>query len=116
MNNQPIDPNASSPHVAVPTPTQDLPHGLLTLPEQVRKLIEQERATFPVEAFAKAEERLLNEWTMGFYFDGLCQEVLYHPTPQGPEVVAVGCAEVLALKMSAPPEVQRQLKTYLGYL
>ncbi len=81
MSNQTIDPNASPPRVAGPTSMQDLPHGLLTPPPQVRELIEQERARIPVEAFATAEERLLNEWTVGFYFDGLCQEVLYRATP-----------------------------------
>jgi hypothetical protein len=45
---------------------RDLPHGLITPPEKVRELIEQERARHPPEAFARAEARLLNEWTLQY--------------------------------------------------
>jgi hypothetical protein len=96
-------------------PPADLPHGLLTPPREVRDLIEQERQKHRPEAFAGAEERLLNDWTVGWYFDDLCQQVLYRQTPQGPEVLAVGLDEVLALRRAMPAEEQAILKTFLGY-
>jgi hypothetical protein len=96
-------------------PPRELPHGLIAPPERVRQLLEQERPKHRAEAFARAYERLLNEWTVGYYFDGLGHEVLYRPTAQGPEVLAVGHEEVLALKQTFPLEEQRRLKTFLGY-
>jgi hypothetical protein len=93
----------------------DLPHGLLAPPEQVRELLERERTRHAPAAFAAAFERLLNEWTVAYYFDGLGHEIVYRPTAQGPEVLAVGLEEVLALKKSMPIEEQRRLKTVLGY-
>jgi hypothetical protein len=81
----------------------------------VLELIEKERAKHPPEAFARAEARLLNEWTVQYYFDYLGHEVLYRPTAQGSEVVAVGLDEVLALKKTWPLHEQRQLETFLGY-
>jgi hypothetical protein len=96
-------------------PPEELPHGLLTIPPEVRELVERERAMHRPEAFAKAELGLLNSDTVGWYFDGLCQQVLYRETPQGPEVLAVGFEEVLALRKTMPADEQRQFKTYLGY-
>jgi hypothetical protein len=37
---------------------------------------------------------MLNEWTLQYFFDDLGHEVLYCPTPKGPEVLAVGFDEV----------------------
>ena len=106
------DLTALSPQGKVP---QELPHGLLTPPKEVRDLIEIERARHPPEQFGRAEERLLNEWTIGHYFDGLGKEVLYRPTPAGPEVLAVGLEEVLHLKKAMPLDEQCRLETFLGY-
>jgi hypothetical protein len=113
--NQFIDRNAPSLQDQPHRPPQELPHGLLAPPERVRQLLEAERTKHAPEAFAGAFERLLNEWTVGYYFDGLAHEVLYRPTAQGPEVLAVGLEEVLALKKTLPIEEQRRLKTYLGF-
>jgi hypothetical protein len=44
-----------------------MPHGLLAVPDQVRRAIEEERGKHSAEAFARAEERLLNDWTLQFY-------------------------------------------------
>jgi hypothetical protein len=96
-------------------PPAELPRGFLTPPPEVRKLIEQERSKHPPEAFARAEERLLNDWTVGFYFDSLGLEVMYRQTPAGPEVLAVGLEEVLALKKRLPLEELLRLRTFLGY-
>jgi hypothetical protein len=96
-------------------PPEELPHGLLPIPPEVRELVERERARHRPEAFAKAELGLLNSDTVGWYFDGLCQQVLYRETEQGPEVLAVGFEEVLALRRTMPLDEQQQLKSYLGY-
>ena len=94
---------------------EELPHGLLTPPQEVRDSIAQERTKHPPATFAKAEERLLNEWTVGFYFDSLGHEVVYRQTPAGPEVLAVGLEEVLALKKRLSLEEFLRLRTFLGY-
>jgi hypothetical protein len=94
---------------------EELPHGLLTPPAEVRAQIEQERRKHPAEAFAQGEAQILNDWTLAYYFDYLGHEVLYRPTPQGPEVLAVGDDEVLTLKKSLPLQEQLQLKTFLPY-
>jgi hypothetical protein len=75
----------------------------------VRDRIERERAKHPPTDFAR------NDWTIDDYFDSLGDEVLSRPTPQGPEVVAVGEEEVLALKKSLSVEAQNGLKTFLDY-
>jgi hypothetical protein len=93
---------------------EDLPHGLITPPEKVRELIEKERAKHPPEAFARAEERLLNDWTLQYYFDYLGHEVLYRQTPEGPEVLAVGLEEILACTNRKDPELMAGLKTWMG--
>jgi hypothetical protein len=95
-------------------PPEEVPHGLLTIPQEVRELVEMERPKHRPEAFAKAEEGLLNEWTVHWYFDNLYQQVTYRQTPNGPEVLAVGFDEVLALQKSMPVEEHRKLKAYMG--
>src|ERR1700686_4929321 len=52
-------------------PPKELPHGLLPIPLEVRELVEMERAKHPPDAFAKAEEGLLNDWTVHWYFENL---------------------------------------------
>ena len=99
----------------LPGRSEELPHGLLAPPATVREQIEAERAKHPPQNFALHEERLLNERTVGFYFDGLHREVIYRPTPAGPEVLAVGSDEVFAFRARTPLEEQARLKTFLGY-
>src|SRR5207248_1652534 len=93
----------------------NLPRGILTPPAAVRDRIEQERARHPPDVFARNEERLLNDWTIGYTFDGLCLEVVYRPTPIGPEVLAVGTEEAIALRKATPLAEQIHLETFLGY-
>jgi hypothetical protein len=107
-----IDQNAPSLQGTLPKRPADLPHGLIRPPDQVRELIEKERAKHPAEVFARSEERLLNEWTLQHYFDYLGYEVLYRPTPQGPEVLAVGWDEKDAYRKNLPLEEQLRLKTW----
>lgn len=94
---------------------EELPRGILTPPAPVRERIEQERARHPPDVFARSEERLLNDWTIGFTFDGLCLEVVYRPTPTGPEVLAIGTEEAIALRKATPLAEQVHFETFLGY-
>jgi hypothetical protein len=96
-------------------PPPELPHGLLPIPPEVRELVELQRPKFRPEVFAANEENFLNDWTVSWYFQGLYLEVLYRRTPEGPEVLAVGFDEVLALQRTISPEEQDKLQTYLGY-
>src|SRR5271166_4458155 len=81
---------------------EELPHGFLTVPPEVKQLMEEQLAKYPPEALAKcprealakAELAQMNLETVGWYFDGLNLQVLYRETPQGPEVLAVGHDEV----------------------
>jgi hypothetical protein len=93
---------------------EELPHGLLPIPPEVLECVERERSRMRPELFEANRQSLLNDWTVGWYFDKLFQQVLYRRTPEGPEVLAVGTDEVLALRKSMPEEEQRQLKTFLG--
>lgn len=115
MSSEIIDWGAPSLQGGFPRRAEDLPRGLLTPPDRVRELIEQERAKHPPEVFARWEERLLNEWTIQYYFDYLGHEVLYRDTPQGPVVLAVGHEEVLPLRKSIPLEEWQGIQTFLGY-
>ncbi len=96
-------------------PLQELPHGLIRPPQAVRERLELERGRHDPAVFARHEVRLLNAWTIGYVFDALGLEVIYLPTPQGPEVLAVGTDEVVRLRKSTPAADQRNLETYLGY-
>jgi hypothetical protein len=94
---------------------QNLPHGLLTPPKEVLERLAQEKAKFPPEVFTRAvEERTLNDWTIDWYYGNLgSYEVLYRPTPQGPEVLAVGDDETTAYTKDMPLEEQQHLETWL---
>jgi hypothetical protein len=61
---------------------EDLPHGILEPPVEVRAIVDRERQKHPPEAFAKAEVGVLNLETIAWYVDGLCHEVIYRETPQ----------------------------------
>ena len=110
-----VDLNPPSLRGGFPRRPQDLPHGLITPPAEVREVIEKERAKHPPEAFARAEVQLLNNVTLQYYFDYLGHEVLYRVTPQGPEVLAVGIEEKLAFTKDMPLDERRKLKTWLPY-
>ena len=98
-------------------PPEELPHGRLPVPPVMGELLERERQQLGLtpEAFAASEQRLLNLWTVTWYFDGLGHEVIYRETPEGPEVVAVGYDEMFAFRRDVPPEEQRKYEGYLGY-
>jgi hypothetical protein len=94
---------------------EELPHGLIRPPAEVRELIERERSGYPPEVFAREEMGILNLWTIAWFFDGLHQEIIYRETAEGPEVVAVGYDEMCHFRSATPPEEQRKFKGYLGY-
>jgi len=113
MPGQFIDLTAPSLQGGLSRRPEDLPHGLIRLPERVRELLEQERAKHPPEAFARAEEQLRNDWALHYYFDYLGHEVLYRPTQEGPEVLAVGFDEIRARTNNMDPEAMKGLKTWM---
>ncbi len=96
-------------------PPEELPHGLLVVPPEVREIVAEERGKHSPEAFAPYQALRLCAETVGWYFDGLGHEVMYRPTPEGPEVLAVGADETITLRKSVPLESRRDVKTYLGY-
>jgi hypothetical protein len=94
---------------------EDLPHGLIVPPPEVRELLAKEIAKHPPQSISPAtQERVLNQWTVGYYFDYLGHEVIYRQTPEGPEVLAVGDHEVIALKKTMPLEEQLKLQTWVA--
>jgi hypothetical protein len=109
-----IDPNAPALQGKMPKLPQDMPHGLLTPPAVVRETLAREKAKFPPEQFPpEVEERLLNLWTVAYYFEPLMFEALYRQTPDGPEVLAVGFEEMDALREAMPPDELRRLNTWM---
>jgi hypothetical protein len=55
----------------------------------------------------------LNRQTLHFHFDYLGYEVAYRETPPGPEVLAVGDEEILALTREMTLEDQSKIKRWL---
>jgi hypothetical protein len=88
------------------------PRGLITPPPEVLAAIERERAKHPADAFARAEEGLVNDWTVDYYYGHQAAEVLYRRTPNGPEVLAVGPVEINALTEGRRPERMAGLKVW----
>ncbi len=114
MPRQFIDWNAPSLQGTLPKMPQDLPHGLITPPPEVVERVAQDKAKYPPHIYnAAAEERILNDWTLQYYFDYLGYEVAYRQTPQGPEVLAVGDDERLALRERIGAEAFGELQAFL---
>ena len=96
-------------------PPEELPHGLLPIPPEVRELVEMECAKHRPEGLEVARQIWLNDWTVTWYFENLGHRVLYYATPDGPNVFAVGLAEVYAIRSTMPIEEQRNIREYMGY-
>jgi hypothetical protein len=100
----------------LPRRPQDLPHGLLKPPQEVIDALAREKAKFPPEIYSReVEERTLNEWTVDYLFGhqlGYFEDILYRPTPEGPEVVAVGTVPILAFTKDMAAEDRAKLKTW----
>ncbi len=84
-------------------PPEQLPHGLLTIPAEVRELVEVGRVKRPGYS-EEAWRRSMNLWTVTWCYDGLGHEVLYRATSEGPEVLAVGFEEIYTLTDGMRPE------------
>jgi hypothetical protein len=112
-----IDWNAPSLQRTLPALAKDLPHGLVAPPQDVRdqiaaldeKLLREHGFTMNEEA----RVRELNRHTLNYYFDYLGHEVAYRETPQGPDVLAVGDEEILALTNDMGLEEQLKLRRWL---
>jgi len=117
MPSEIIDWNAPSLQRTLPALPKDLPHGLIVPPQEVRdeiaasddKLLREHGFTLNEEA----RVRDLNRHTLNYYFDYLGHEVAYRETPQGPDVLAVGDAEILALTKDMSLEEQLKLLRWL---
>lgn len=111
-----FDSTAPSLQGKMPKLPADLPHGLIHPPDRVRELFAKEVAKHPPGSLSpETLERMLNDWTLQYYFDYLGYEVLYRSTPEGPEVVAVGFDEMFAFRKGMPLEEQVEFKTWLPY-
>jgi hypothetical protein len=93
---------------------QDLPRGILAPPARVLEIVAREKAKFSAEIFTpEAEERLVHDLTLQYYFENSGVEVLYRRTPGGPEVMAVGFEEILVCTRDMPLEERMKLNTWL---
>ena len=80
---------------------EELPHGLLVVPEIVRDALEKEWERLrPLVVDPAFIRRTRDDWTIDFYFRGYGHEVLYRSTEEGPEVLAVGLMARLAFQQS----------------
>jgi hypothetical protein len=117
MGNDIIDLNAPSLQRTLPALPADLLHGLVVPPKEVRDYIATlDETLLKDHGFRMNEEALvreLNDHTLNYYFDYLGHEVSYRETPQGPEVLAVGDEEILALTTCMSLEEQLKLRSWL---
>jgi len=118
MSSQVIEWNAPFLQRTLPALPKDLPHGLIVPPQEVRdeirasdeKLLREHGFTLNEEA----RVRELNRQTLNYYFDYLGHEVAYCETPQGPDVLAVGDEEILALTKDMSFEEQLKIRRGLA--
>jgi hypothetical protein len=110
------DPNPSPSGGGLPERPEVLPHGLLKPPQEVLDALAREKAKFPPEVYTpEFEQRTLNDWTVDFVFAhrlGYFGDILYRPTPEGPEVLAVGFDEIHALTRDMPAEERAKFNTW----
>jgi hypothetical protein len=112
-----IDLNAPSLQRTLPALPKDLPHGLIVPPQEVRdQIVALDEKLMREHGFTMTEEarvRELNRQTLNYYFDYLGHEVAYRETPQGPDVLAVGDEEIVALTKDMSLEEQLTLRSWL---
>ncbi len=117
MPSEIIDWNAPSVQGAVPKLPRDLPHGLIVPPPEVRDQIATlEEKMLREHGFtlnAEARVRDLNHQTLNYDIDYLGHEVAYREIPQGPEVLAVGDEEILALTEGMTLEEELKLRRWI---
>ena len=99
---------------ALQKPPAELPHGLLTPPPRVLEIVAAQQAKCAPGFFKpEAIEQATNQLTLQYYFDQLGHDILYRSTPAGPEVLAVGYDEILAMTKHMSPEERGKLKTWM---
>ncbi len=117
MPSEIIDRNTASLQDTVLKLPAGLPHGLIVPSREVRdyiasldeKLLKEHGFTINGEA----RLRELNRHTLNGHFDDLGYEVAYRETPQGPEVMAVGDEEIVALTRDMSLEEQLKIRRWL---
>jgi hypothetical protein len=93
---------------------QELPRGLISPPQQVRAVVEQQKSKgLPDFFLGEAWQRMSDELTLQYYFEDAGKELLYRSTPQGPEVLAIGFDEIQAFVKDMPLEDQLKLQTWI---
>ena len=88
------------------------PRGLLAVPPEVAEQVADEEARL-VQKFggpmpAELRQRLLDEWTLTYYYDEAF--IAYRRTPQGVEVLAVGSEEVYKYLADHPLETRQDVR------
>jgi hypothetical protein len=78
-----------------------LPRGLITPPPEVREAIARDKVRRALYYTPEYEALVLNDQTLAWYFAH--QLVAYRPTPEGPEVLAVG-DEIEEFVKKTPPD------------
>ncbi|SRR5579884_757285 len=89
-----------------------LPRGLITPPPEVLEVIAREKARRAPYFDREYEILTLNNMTLDWYF--MYQTVAYRPTPQGPEVLAVG-DEVYGVLNKLSPEQREGIEVTQVY-
>ena len=88
------------------------PRGLLPVPAEVEAIIAKEEARLLSEKgivpTPEARHRMVDSFTLQYYYEGFY--VAYRPTPQGPEVLAVGPDEIGQLLGGMDPEERLKIK------
>jgi hypothetical protein len=88
------------------------PKGLLPVPPEVEAVIAKEETRLlhdkGIVPTPEARRRLLDSLTLQYYYEGFY--VAYRPTPQGPEVLAVGHEPIGQLLRSLDQEERLKIK------
>ena len=96
---------------------RDLPHGPIAAPpevlDQVAARVEELRLQRGIEVTEAARMRAVNQQTLQAHFGHLGRQVAYRETPEGPDVLAVGFEEILALTEDMSPREQEEIGRWL---
>jgi hypothetical protein len=87
------------------------PRGLLPVPLEVEAILSKEESRLfnehGIVPTPEARQRLVNSFTLQYYYEGFY--LAYRPTPQGPEVLAVGHEEIGQLLRGLDQEQRLQI-------
>lgn len=99
--------------LALPAHNPDIPkpRGLIPVPPEVAEQAREEEARLEredgIRITAEARKRMLDHWTLSWYFDNAY--IAYRCTPEGVEVLAVGPDEVRRYLADHPLETRRDV-------